>query len=47
MRLLENDVALVTILTLLLFSMVKFQEVPGDSTPVVQDRTGAAVEWRP
>jgi hypothetical protein len=30
MKLLENDVALITILTLLLFSLVKFQDVLGD-----------------
>jgi hypothetical protein len=38
MRLLENDVALVTILTLLLFSVVKSLDVPGDGTAAPQGR---------
>ena len=48
MKLLENDVALITILTLLLFSLVKFQDVLGDSSgAAAETRTGSAVERVP
>jgi hypothetical protein len=47
MKLLENDVALITILTLLLFSLVKFQDVLGDSGAAAETRTANMVERVP
>ena len=45
MRLLENDVAIITIVTLLLFSMVRSLDAAGNSSPVVESPPGDAVEW--
>jgi hypothetical protein len=47
MKLLENDVALITILTLLLFSLVKFQDALGDSGAAAEIRTANTVERVP
>jgi hypothetical protein len=47
MKLLESDVALVTILTLLLFSLVKFQDALGDTNAAAENRTANTVERVP
>ena len=47
MKLLENDVALITILTLLLFSLGKFQDVLGDGGVAAETRTANTVERVP
>ena len=47
MKLLENDVALITILTLLLFSLVKFQDALGDSDATVEAPSVNTVERVP
>ncbi len=47
MKLLENDVALITILTLLLFSLGKFQDVLGDNGAAAETRTANTVERVP
>ena len=48
MKLLEDDVALVAILTLLLFSLVKFEDALGSTTTAaMESRTGNATEQLP
>ena len=47
MKLLESDVALITILTLLLFSLVKFQDALGDTDTAAESRTDNTVERVP
>jgi len=47
MKLLENDVAIITILTLLLFSLVKFQEATADNTVACENHASQAVERTP
>ena len=47
MKLLENDVAVITILTLLLFSLGKFQDAVGDTSVAADSRADNAVEQVP
>jgi hypothetical protein len=47
MKLLESDVALITILTLLLFSLVKFQDAVGDTGTAAESRSDNTVERVP
>jgi len=47
MKLLESDVALITILTLLLLSLVKFQDALRDTPAEAVSRTADVTEWVP
>jgi hypothetical protein len=47
MKLLENDVAIITILTLLLFSLGKFQDAVGDTNRAAESRADNAIEQVP
>lgn len=42
MKLLENDVAIITILTLLLFSLVRFQDAAPGTSPEAASRNPAS-----
>jgi hypothetical protein len=47
MKLLESDVAIITILTLLLFSLVRFQDAWAAGSTAAQTPTDKPIEWVP
>lgn len=47
MKLLENDVALITVLTLFLFSLVRFQDSAPGAAPEGGERDRASLQARP